>query len=191
MNLTGQIDTWRIHLVLEGIFCVKLMQLILFSLALDLTSVFLLLELHFLDHLEQAETIGEEWRIKGESILFCYTPSLVSKISTQEHTGLHLVAYSSRAGQILLMLLLWLSYLNHECRDTSHPFDTFVFLNYCEEQTHFLQCKEQLMSFPWWKWHRTNWWCELPNAVWDPGTENRGRRQISPVEKQMLTLLSL
>lgn len=76
--------------MLEGIFCVKLMQLILFSLALDLTSVFLLLELHFLDHLEQAETIGEEGRVKGESILFFYTPSLVSKISTQEHTGLHL-----------------------------------------------------------------------------------------------------
>lgn len=112
MNLTGQIDTWRIHLVLEGVFFrVKLMQLILFSLALDLTSVFLLLELHFLDRLEQAETIREEGRVEGESILFCYTPFSVSKISTQEYTGLHLVAYRSRAVQILLMFLLWLSYL--------------------------------------------------------------------------------
>lgn len=76
MNLTGQIDTWRIHLVLKGIFiCAKLMQLIQLSLALDLTPVkFLLLELHFLGDLEQAKTIGNEGRVEGESILFCYVP---------------------------------------------------------------------------------------------------------------------
>lgn len=191
MNLTSQIDTWRIHLALEGIsICVKLMQLILLSLALDLTSVkFLLLELHSLDDWEQADTIGEEGRVEGGSILFCFAPSSISKISTQEHTGLHLVSYSSRAMQILLTLLLWWSYLNHECHDTSSPFDTSVFLSYCKEQTHFLQRKEELMSFPWWKWHRANWWCKLPNAVWYPGTK-RMRKQISSVEKQMLILLS-
>lgn len=72
MNLTGQIDTWRIHLVLEGIFiCVKLMQLILLSLAFSLTPVkFLLLELQFLGDLEEAETIGNERR-KINAILLC------------------------------------------------------------------------------------------------------------------------
>lgn len=178
MNLTGQIDTWRIHLVLEGIFiCVKLMQLILLSLALDLTSV------KFLDDLEQAETTGKEGRVKGQSIQFCYDPSSISKINRQGHTGLRLVSYSSRAMQILLTLLLWWSYLNRECHDTSSPFDVFVFLNYCKEQTHFHQWKEELMSLPSRKWHRTNWWCKLPNAVWDPGAEKGMRRQISSVEK--------
>ena len=74
--------------MLEGIFiCVKLMQLILSSLALDLTSVkVLLLELHFLDGWEQAETIGEEGRVEGESILFCYASSSISKIKrTRAH----------------------------------------------------------------------------------------------------------
>lgn len=166
------------------------MQLILLSLALDLTSVkFLLLDLHFLDDWEQAETIEEEGRVEGEWILCCYAPSSISKISRQGHTGLHLISYSSRAMQILLTLLLWWSYLNHEYCDTSSPFDTSIFLNYCKEQTHFLQCKEELVSFPWWKWHRTNWWCKLPNAVSDPGTEKRMRRQISSVGKQILTLL--
>lgn len=82
MNLTGQIDTWRIHLVPEGIFiCVKLMQLILLSLALDLAPVkSLLMEPHFLGDLEQAETIGNGGRVKGESILFCCAPYSMSKI---------------------------------------------------------------------------------------------------------------
>lgn len=62
--------------MLKGIFiCAKLMQLIQLSLALDLTPVkFLLLELHFLGDLEQAKTIGNEGRVEGESILFCYIP---------------------------------------------------------------------------------------------------------------------
>lgn len=142
MNLTGQTDTWRIYLVLEGIFIrVKLMELILLPLALDLTSVrFLLLELHFLGEWEHAETIGETGRIKGESILFCDVLSSVSRISRQ-HTGLHLVSYTFRAMQILLLLsLLWWSH---------SAFGTFISVMCCKEQTHFLSCKEELMSFPW------------------------------------------
>lgn len=66
--------------------CVKLMQLILLSLALYLTPVkSLLLELHFLGDLGQAETTGKEGRVEGESILFCYIPMSMSKIGRQEH----------------------------------------------------------------------------------------------------------
>lgn len=73
--------------MLEGVFIsVKLMQLISLSLALGLTPVkFLLLELHFLGDLEQAETIGNEGRVEGKSMLFCYVPYLASEIGRQEH----------------------------------------------------------------------------------------------------------
>lgn len=135
MNLTGQIDTWRIHLVLEGIFiCVKLMLLILLSLALGLTPVkFLLLELHFLGDLEQAETIGNEGRVEGKSMLFCYIPYSVSKIGRQEHKA-HTQYRTAPETCRSCTLLLWWSYLNHEGCDKSSPFGTPVFLNYCEEQ---------------------------------------------------------
>lgn len=134
MNLTGQIDTWRIHLVPEGIFiCVKLMQLILLSLALDLAPVkSLLLEPHFLGDLEQAETIGNGGRVEGESILFCCAPYSMSKIGWQEH-GAHTEYPTALETSRSYNLLLWWSYLNHEGCDTSSPFDALVFINYWEE----------------------------------------------------------
>lgn len=61
MSFTGQIDTLRIHLVLEGILIwVKLVELILLLLASELTFVrFLLPELCFLCVWEHSEAMQE------------------------------------------------------------------------------------------------------------------------------------
>lgn len=173
MNLTGQIDTWRIHLVLEGIFiCVKLMQLILLSPALDLTLVkFLLLEPYFLGDLEQAETIGNEGRVEGESILFCYAPYSMSKIGWQEHKA-HIQYPTAPETSSFWKLLLWwlLLWTMKTMIDPVHLIFLFFLI--------IVKNRQGLMSFPWWKWHVTNWCCKLPNGVWDPGTEKRMRMRI-------------